>query len=131
MKAHIILYVDDQERSTRFYARALGSGPTLHVPGMTEFTIGTDVVLGLMPAAGIVRLLGDAIRDPREAAGIPRVEVYLIGPDATTMHAAALAAGARELSPVIRRDWGHFAGYVADPDGHVVAFAEIDRNVRA
>ncbi len=131
MKVNVILYVEDQERSARFYARVLGFGPTLDVPGMTEFAIGTDVVLGLMPAAGIVRLLGDAIRDPREAAGIPRAELYLIGPDATAMHAAALAAGARELSPVARRDWGHRAGYVADPDGHVVAFAEVDRNAPA
>jgi uncharacterized glyoxalase superfamily protein PhnB len=35
------------------------------------------------------------------------------------------------LSPVTRRDWGHRAGYVADPDGHVVALAEVDRNIPA
>lgn len=128
MKAHLILYVEDQERSKRFYTQALGSEPTLDVPGMTEFSIGTDVVLGLMPAVGIVRMLGDAIRDPREAAGIPRAEVYLVAADAAGMHAAALAAGGRELSPVAARDWGHRVGYVADPDGHVVAFAEIDQD---
>jgi catechol 2,3-dioxygenase-like lactoylglutathione lyase family enzyme len=126
MRANIILYVDDQERSKRFYVGTLGFAPILDVPGMTEFTIGTDLVLGLMPAAGIVRLLGDAIRDPRDAGGIPRAELYLIVPDAAGMHAAALAAGARELSPVTVRDWGHRAGYVADPDGHVVAFAEVE-----
>lgn len=130
MKAHFILYVEDPGRSRRFYAHTLGFGPTLDVPGMTEFAIGTGAVLGLMPAEGIVRLLGDAIRDPRDAAGIPRVEVYLVTAEASAMHARALAAGGRELSPMAPREWGDRAGYVADPDGHVVAFAEVDPDSR-
>ena len=130
VKAHLILYVEDQERSARFYAQTLGVGPTLDVPGMTEFEIGPDAVLGIMPAAGIVRLLGDTIRDPREAAGVPRAEVYLVTSDAAAMFARALAAGGRELSPIALRDWGHRAGYVADPDGTVVAFAEVDSGTR-
>jgi uncharacterized protein len=124
MQVHIILYVEDQERSREFYADLLGQTPSLHVPGMTEFRLDSGTVLGLMPSAGIVRLLGGAIRDPREATGVPRAELYLLEPDAPGRHARALAAGARELSPVQRRDWGHRAGYVADPDGHVIAFAE-------
>ena len=124
MQAHLILYVEDQERSTSFYAELLGCAPLLHVPGMTEFRLDSGAVLGLMPAAGIVRLLGDAIRDPREAAGIPRAELYLITPDATRLHSRALGLGARELSPIQPRDWGHRVGYVADLDGHVLGFAD-------
>jgi predicted enzyme related to lactoylglutathione lyase len=126
VKAHLILYVEDQERSRRFYAETLDQAPSLDVPGMTEFAIGADAILGIMPAAGIVRLLGGAIRDPREAAGVPRAEVYLVTADAASMLARALAAGGRELSPLAPRDWGHRVGYAADPDGHVVAFAEVD-----
>jgi uncharacterized protein len=124
MQAHLILYVEDQERSTAFYTSLLGYEPSLHVPGMTEFQLGSDAVLGLMPAAGIIRLLGGAIRDPREAAGIPRAELYLVTSSASGLHSRALELGARQLSPVQLRDWGHRVGYVADPDGHVLGFAD-------
>ena len=121
--AHLILYVADQEASTAFYAAALGTPPTLHVPGMTEFALGGGAVLGLMPAAGISRLLDGALPDPAAGDGIPRAELYLRVPDPAARHAAALAAGARELSPLLPRDWGDVAAYSLDPDGHVLAFA--------
>lgn len=125
-RAHFILYVRDQAASARFYRAVLDLAPTLDVPGMTELPLPGGAVLGLMPERGIVRLLGDAIVDPATAGGVPRAELYLVLDDARELDrffARALAAGARELSPVADRDWGHRAGYVADPDGHVLAFA--------
>jgi uncharacterized glyoxalase superfamily protein PhnB len=124
MRAHLILYVADQARATTFYEAALGFAPSLDVPGMTEFALGGDAMLGLMPEAGIRRLLGDAIADPALAAGTPRAELYLVVPDADAAFERAVAAGARILSPVGRRDWGDRAGYLADRDGHVLAFAD-------
>lgn len=121
--AHLILYVKDQERSARFYGAALGREPRLHVPGMTEFDLDGGAVLGLMPEAGIRRLLGDPLPDPAPGSGIPRAELYLLVEDPAAGHARALGAGARELSPLARRDWGHRAAYSLDPDGHVLAFA--------
>jgi catechol 2,3-dioxygenase-like lactoylglutathione lyase family enzyme len=53
MKAHFILYVSDQERSTAFYSAVLGMHPTLNVRGMTEFTLDGSSILGLMPESGI------------------------------------------------------------------------------
>ncbi len=122
---HFILYVADQDRSRTFYSDALGLQPRLHVPGMTELELPGGAVLGLMPTAGIRRLLGAVLPDPDAAAGIPRAELYLVVDDAAACHARALSAGARELSPVLPRDWGHSAGYSLDPDGHVLAFAEV------
>ena len=37
-----------------------------------------------------------------------------------------LDAGAREVSAVAPRAWGHHAGYSLDPDGHVLAFARVE-----
>lgn len=91
---------------------------------MTEFDLGKGAVLGLMPEAGIMRLLGAALPDPAQAAGVPRSELYLLVSAAAAGHARALTAGARELSPLLQRDWGHKAAYSLDPDGHVLAFAE-------
>ncbi|MCA8976877.1 MAG: VOC family protein [Planctomycetes bacterium] len=121
--AHFILYVADQERSRAFYAAVLDASPRLHVPGMTEFDLVGGAVLGLMPAAGIRRLLGEAIPDPGGADGVPRAELYLLREAAAQLHARAIAAGARELSPLQPRDWGHDVAYALDPDGHVLAFA--------
>lgn len=122
--AHFVLYVADQAPSTAFYEAVLGVEPRLNVPGMTEFDLTDGAVLGLMPEAGIKRLLGDALPDPSQAAGVPRAELYLLVDNASAYHERAVKAGARELSPVAPRDWGHAVGYVLDPDGHVVAFAQ-------
>ena len=121
--AHFILYVPDPRASAEFWTRALGYAPRLDVPGMTEFDLGGGAVLGLMPEVGIRRLLGHALPDPATAHGVPRAELYLFVADVAASHARALAAGARELSPPARRDWGHVAAYALTPDGHVVAFA--------
>jgi catechol 2,3-dioxygenase-like lactoylglutathione lyase family enzyme len=122
-KVHFILYVSDKPRSTEFYAAILQKVPTLEVPGMTEFTLGPSTVLGLMPEAGIVRLLGPAIANPSLARGVPRSELYLVVPNAGAFHNRAIAAGALELSALELRDWGHRVAYSQDPDGHVLAFA--------
>lgn len=121
--SHLILYVADQARSTAFYSAVLGLAPRLHVPGMTEFELAGGAVLGLMPESGIRRLLGDALPDPADARGVPRAELYLVVDDPRAFHARALSAGARELSPLLPRSWGHRAAYSLDPDGHVLAFA--------
>lgn len=123
--SHFIFYVADQERSTAFYAQVLGMAPRLHVPGMTEFALPGGGVLGLMPIEGIRKLLGAALPDPGAAGATPRAELYLVLPEAGACHARALAAGARELSPMLARAWGHVAAYCLDPDGHVLAFAVV------
>ena len=120
---HMILYVEDQEASRGFYAAVLDQEPTLHVPGMTEFRLGPACVLGLMPSAGIRRLLGERLPDPAAASGIPRAELYVYVTDPARHHERALERGARELSPLQRRNWGDWAAYSLDPDGHVLAFA--------
>jgi catechol 2,3-dioxygenase-like lactoylglutathione lyase family enzyme len=122
MKCNFILYVKDQARSREFYAVALGMAPRLDVPGMTEFELAPGCVLGLMPEKGIKRLL-PGMPDPETANGTPRAEVYLTVPEPEAFHARALAAGARELSPLEPRGWGDKAAYSLDPDGNVLVFA--------
>ncbi len=54
-----ILYVADQKKSTAFYSFVLNLKPSLDVPGMTEFMLGTNCKLGLMPENGIAKILVD------------------------------------------------------------------------
>lgn len=123
MRVNFILYVRDQEAATRFYQEALAIEPTLHVPGMTEFTLREGCVLGLMPEKGIKRLLGSEIPDPEASNGASRCELYLTVPDPEASLARAIKSGARLLSSLALRNWGDEAGYVMDPDGHILAFA--------
>lgn len=111
----------DQAASTTFWRHVLAAPPRLDVPGMTEFDLADGAVLGLMPEAGIARLL-DGQFVPA-APGAFRAELYLVVEDPALLHARALAAGARELSPLLPRDWGDDAAYSLDADGHVIAFA--------
>jgi uncharacterized protein len=127
MKANIILYVSDQEASARFYEGVLLERPSLDVPGMTEFRLNEETVLGLMPVEGIRRLLGEKLPDPDAASGIPRAEVYLLVEDPALFHRRALENGATELSPLSFRSWGDEAAYSLDLDGHVLAFAGTGR----
>jgi len=128
--SHFILYVEDQTRSTEFYSAVLLIPSRLHVPGMTEYTLPGGGVLGLMPEAAIRELIGSVLPDPSKARGIPRSELYLVVAAPEEHHARALAAGAKELSPVQLRSWGHIAGYSLDPDGHVLAFATPQQQVQ-
>ena len=120
-KAHLILYVADQQGSTAFYSDVLNAAPSLDVPGMSEFSLNNGAVLGLMPISGAAKLLKLEIGE----TDVPRAEVYVVVDSAAEFHNRALQAGARELSPLAPRDWGHTAAYSMDPDNYVLAFAEI------
>jgi catechol 2,3-dioxygenase-like lactoylglutathione lyase family enzyme len=124
LQSYFILYVSDQATSTAFYATILASQPRLDVPGMTEFALPGGAVLGLMPESGIKSLLGLNLPDPALARGVPRAELYLLVDQPVVYYERALASGARPLSPLQARNWGHRAAYCLDPDGHVLAFAE-------
>ena len=127
MKSHFILYVADQAASAAFYSRVLDRPPSLDVPGMTEFELDSGAILGLMPAAGISRLLGARLPEPAVGPDTTKAELYLVVSDAATYHARALEGGARELSALEPRDWGDEVAYSLDSDGHVLAFAQASK----
>lgn len=118
-----ILYVSDQNASRRFYQVILEQQPVLDVPGMTEFLLSEDCKLGLMPNHGIAKILGDQLPHPDQGVGIPRAELYLYVDNLEERYNKAILAGAKAMNPVSERDWGDKVGYLADPDGHIIAFA--------
>lgn len=123
-KSHIILYVEDQQKSTAFYSKLLDQTPILNVPGMTEFDLTDSTILGLMPSAGIKKLLGDAIHKPQHVDKIPRAEIYLVLDNLEEYVNRAEELKAKILSPLKERDWGHNVIYFEDLDGYVIAFAQ-------
>lgn len=120
----IILYVSDQEKSRQFYSAVLRQVPSLDVPGMTEFILAENLKLGLMPDKGIAKIVTPVMPHPSSGNGIPRCELYLLVDDLETIFQIAIDNGAQIVSGICHRDWGDRVGYLADVDGHVIAFAE-------
>jgi uncharacterized glyoxalase superfamily protein PhnB len=120
----IILYVNDQELSKTFYQKLLRMEAALHVPGMTEFILSSSCKLGLMPNKGIAKILQDKTPHPDKGSGIPRCELYLSVDSVQAEFDNARECGAKLISPIVDRDWGDKVCYFADPDGHIIAFAE-------
>jgi catechol 2,3-dioxygenase-like lactoylglutathione lyase family enzyme len=118
-----ILFVSDQSASRDFYQNILQLEPVLDVLGMTEFLLSDTCKLGLMPEKGIGALLDTVLPHPETAHGVPRCELYLYVENVDECFERSIKFGAGVVSPVSIRDWGDIAGYVADPDGHLIAFA--------
>ena len=123
-KTQFILYVKEQPESAAFYEAVFRQAPCLNVPGMTEFQLSADTKLGLMPEAGIRKILQDFVPDPASGSGIPRCEIYIYVDAPAAYLARALSAGATKIDDEKNRDWGDSVAYCADPDGHILAFAK-------
>jgi hypothetical protein len=123
-KTMIILYVHDQAVSKTFYRNVLNHEPSLDVPGMTEFELTKDVLLGLMPNDGIAQLLGTKVPHPDSGTGIPRCEIYIPVSNPDECYYNLIQLGGTGISGGTHRNWGHYVAYGADPDGHVIAFAK-------
>ncbi len=123
-----ILYVADQNRSKLFYEEVLQTSPILDVPGMTEFQLGLGCKLGLMPESGIAKIISPTAPHPSSGNGIPRCELYLHVEDIEAYAQRSVSAGAKLISPPSDRDWGEFVVYLMDPDGHILAFSQVNKN---
>jgi lactoylglutathione lyase len=124
LHTEFILYVADQQASKEFYSLLLDLEPVLDVPGMTEFQLTTSVKLGLMPSDGIAKIIQDTLPHPKMADGIPRCELYLTTDQIYQFIERAEKLNAKIVSPLEDRTWGERVVYFADPDGHLIAFAE-------
>lgn len=120
----MVLFVRDADRSHASYSVLLDMLPIVVDPGMVIFALAPGVELGLMPEAAIRRLL-PALPAPPEEGAAPRCELYLRFADLDTAWNRGLEAGGRPLSLPAWRDWQERAGYLLDPDGHVIACAQL------
>ncbi len=123
-KALFVIYAADQKISRDFFARVLDQEPVLDVPGMTEFSLINGASLGIMPEAGIQRLLAGNLPEPAFTRGHLRAEIYLCVDNPEDCLKRAVEAGARLLSQCENRDWGDVAGYCLDRDGYVLGFGK-------
>lgn len=123
-QVQFILYVKNQEESTFFYEKILQRKPILNVPGMTEFILSENTKLGLMPNDGIAKIISKTLPHPNLGVGIPRCELYLYIENLKSLYFKIKTLNVQIVSELSNRDWGDNAFYIADLDGHIIAFAE-------
>lgn len=104
-----MLMAADMERAVAFYRDAMGFGEGFTSPHWSELRFG-DAVLGLHGG-------GDGSRN--------RTGLSLEYDDIATAHAAALAAGATEVAPPVRREGEPiWLSTIADPEGNEIMLTQ-------
>lgn len=120
--ALVILAIEELPRSIAFYRAVLGWEQPVSTPVYAELSSPNGMRLGLYDRRGFGNNIGQV---PVPIAGpVATTEIYLYADDLEAVLARASDAGAKMLSAPSERPWGDRVGYVADPDGYVVAFAE-------
>jgi catechol 2,3-dioxygenase-like lactoylglutathione lyase family enzyme len=120
----VTLGVDDLERSLAFYREGLGL-PSQGIVGR-EFAYGAvaffelrgGVRLALFPRGSIARDAGVPVGPP-SATEMSIAHNVRRPAEVDALLARAERAGARIVKPAAETFWGGYAGYFADPDGHL------------
>lgn len=121
---HIILYVKNQQESKNFYKNLFNITPVLDLEGMTEFTLLSNLKLGIMPESSIVKIFKNKLPHPSSGNNIPRCELYLKVNNPLEYQTKAIELGAKLISELSLRDWGDEVSYLSDLDGHILAFVK-------
>ena len=113
----ITLGVADVPRARKFY-EALGFKAGSGSQESVTFFPGGGVVLALFGRAALADDAGVADSAPG-FAGIALAHNARSEADVDKALAEAVAAGAKLIKPAGKTFWGGYAGYFADPDGHL------------
>jgi predicted enzyme related to lactoylglutathione lyase len=120
---HLVLAVSDVDRAKQFYGEAFGWKPHLEWPGeYAELELPDQDWLGLYKEDGYAETAGAPV-DELKRGRYGGAELYVQVEDVKAAIDSLRNAGAKALSPLARRGWGHEAAYFADPDGNIVAVA--------
>lgn len=120
----LTLGVDDLERALAFYRDGLGLpsqgivGQEFEYGAVAFFQLHGGLILALWPRASISSDTGLAVGPPSPTE--LTIGHTVASPAAVDeLMARAGRAGARIVKPAASTFWGGYAGYIADPDGHL------------
>ena len=118
------LGVDDLERSLAFYREGLGLpsqgivGQEFEYGAVAFFELRGGVRLALFPRSSVARD-ADVPLGPPSATELTIAHNVRSRGEVDALMARAERAGARIVKPAAETFWGGYAGYFADPDGHL------------
>jgi len=114
---YVVRFVESLDPSLVFYRDVLGQQLTKRTEHWAQFDC-AGLRFGLFERAVMASTLG---LSPEQLGSPPgAVELAFEVEDCDGAYAAALAAGARGVSPPEDRPWGERTGYLLDPDGGLV-----------
>jgi catechol 2,3-dioxygenase-like lactoylglutathione lyase family enzyme len=114
----VTLAVADLDRARAFYLDGLGWIAALDVPGeVLMIQAGQHLVLSLWHVAQFEAEVGPINRGPG-VAPITLAHNVASEDEVDAILETARAAGADPVLAGVRRDWGGYTGYFADPDGY-------------
>lgn len=117
----ITLGVADLARSRRFYEEGLGWTRTGGVEGEVAFYQLNGLILALWGREALAkdaRLALVPVSPGRSFGGLALAYNTRSAAEVDAVLEEAAAAGGALLKPGEKTDWGGYAGYFADPDGH-------------
>lgn len=111
------LAIDGAAAAIEFYKNVFGATERMRMPGPDGKIVHCELMFG-----NSVVMLGDPapdmdFLDPKTVGGTP-VNLYVYVEDADAAFAAALSAGAKELTPMTTQFYGDRSGSFEDPWGH-------------
>ena len=116
----ITLGVKDLDRSLRFYRDGLGLPTTWTGDKGVVFFKTQGTRLALYPLADLAKDIGyEASAEQPKMGGITLAHNVRNKEDVDQVLQQAEAAGAKIVKPAHDTFWGGYAGYFADPDGHL------------
>lgn len=120
----ITLGVDDLEASLRFYRDGLGFatdgivGQEMEHGAVVFIELQAGLKLALWPRASIAHDTGLRV-SPRSPTEVTLGHNVGTRAEVDQVMDKARGAGALEIKPAADTDWGGYAGYFQDPDGHL------------
>jgi uncharacterized protein len=116
----ISLVASDLDRARRFYQDGLGFPAESFSAGPDHLKIEleSDCALVLYERAAFEKQFGDIV-GATHSGGLILSHNVATRADVDIVLARAVAAGGAQAGAPVEQDWGGFAGYVKDPDGHL------------
>jgi predicted enzyme related to lactoylglutathione lyase len=119
----IVIFVKNQEKSRDFYMEVLGMEPFMDVPGVTEFKLDDNMLLGIMPSEGVKNMMDIKTINHWEAGETPKCQIYLPVDEPDEYYNRAIKAGGIGIIEGKSTPWGGYICYCMDLDGNLLAFA--------
>jgi uncharacterized glyoxalase superfamily protein PhnB len=118
---YTILYVEDVNRSIKFYEKAFGLKRKLLTPDGAYGELDTGgTTLSFASIALAKSNLPDGFVESNPAGQPFGIEIGLTTPDVEKCWKKAVQSGATGVAPPKTKPWGQVVAYVRDPDGFLV-----------
>jgi PhnB protein len=116
------LIVNEGEKAIDFYKRAFGAVELMRMPGPGGKLMHAEIRIGNSPIMLADELPEMGYRSPQALGGTP-VSIALYVDNVDALFKQAIAAGGKEMRPVVNQFYGDRSGTLVDPFGHVWTIA--------